>query len=102
MKEYQIQLTDSEWMDLIDGSDNRDNNLGMCCENVSALRDEIIDFARNGGHTYEFCLTTFKQTLKWVLDGHSIDGIPALIKLCEQLEINVDELEHSKQTKEHA
>lgn len=97
MKEYQIELTDSEWMDLIDGSENRDNNLGICCANISALRDEIIKFARNGGRCYEFELIGLKQKIGWVIDGHDITGINALVKLCDQLDINISEQKHVKE-----
>ncbi len=100
MKEFLITLTDSEWMDLIDGSDNRDGNLGSCCANISALRDEIIELARNGGECYDFQLSGLKQKLGWVLDGHEIDKIPALVKLCDQLEIDYKTQEHTKRGRE--
>lgn len=42
-----IQLTDSEWMSIIDQED--ENGLPYCCANVSSLRDVVIDMARTRG-----------------------------------------------------
>jgi hypothetical protein len=82
-----LTLTDSEWMSLIDGSDEREGNLGRCCANISALRDSIIGAARDGGLVHAFTIERFKMHLGWVIDGHDIADIPALMKVCEQLGI---------------
>jgi hypothetical protein len=43
-----VELTDTEWMELI--NKERDG-LGICCANISNLRDYIIEVARSGGET---------------------------------------------------
>jgi hypothetical protein len=50
--DYSAGLTDSEWMELIDGE--RDG-LQHCCASISELRDVIIEIARDGCemHTYQ-------------------------------------------------
>lgn len=101
MKSYNVELTDTEWMELIDGSDNRDNNLGMCCANISALRDSIFSIARCGnGEVFEFEKKDIEQKVSWCLSGHDLNGITALVKLCQQLEINLDNTKHIKDTYE--
>jgi hypothetical protein len=84
MKSVKIELSDTEWMDLIDG--DRPNGLAACCANISALRDEIISAARSGGEIHAFQIDRFRIVLGWVLDGHDIDGIPALSRLREQID----------------
>lgn len=83
MKDVEVKLTDSEWMDLIDGE--RSNGLAKCCANISALRDAIINLARDGGLTNPFGLQHLRETLGWVLDSHDISEIPALMKLRKQV-----------------
>jgi hypothetical protein len=80
-----LDLTDAEWMSLIDGE--RDDGLQRCCANISALRDCLIGAARSGGEVHTFEVDQLRMTLGWVLDGHDIDGIPALVKVRRQLEL---------------
>jgi len=81
VSEVKIELTDSEWMSLIDGT----RDLQRCCANISELRDCIISVVREGCVINTFAIERFKMTLGWVLDGHEIDSIPALVKIREQL-----------------
>lgn len=83
MEPVKIELTDAEWMSLIDG--DRPGGLTACCANISALRDVIISAARTGGEVHAFEVANFRRTLGWVLDGHEVDEIPALVRLREQV-----------------
>lgn len=84
-KPVTLDLTDAEWMSLIDGE--REGGLMRCCANISALRDVLIGAARDGGEVHLFAVESLRHTLGWVLDGHDIDGIPALVKVREQLDL---------------
>ncbi len=92
MEPIKIKLTDSEWMDLIDGS--RPDGLQKCCANISALRDCIISAARDGGEVHAFAVNQFRMTLGWVVAGHDLSSIPALVKLRDQVGLAEDP-EHS-------
>jgi hypothetical protein len=82
-----VELTDSEWMDLIAGDDSRPGSLGQCCANISSLRDRVIGIARDGGKVNNsVSLSRLREAIRWVMNGHEIDGIPALIKLRDQVE----------------
>jgi len=74
-----VELTDSEWMSLIDGTRD-DASLQKCCANISELRDQIITIARDGGcyHTWS---TSFLRAYRAAADGHDLSGIPALMTL---------------------
>lgn len=61
MSEIKVELTDSEWMDLIDGE--RPNGLSKCCPNVSNLRDQIIALVRDGGVFNIFTIEEFRRAL---------------------------------------
>jgi hypothetical protein len=89
-----VQLTDSEWMSLIDGSEHRTGNLGKCCANVSALRDTLISLAREGGETNVFTGPNLRRHLGWVLAGHEVAEIPALVKVAQQLGVDLNEARH--------
>lgn len=92
MKTVIFDLTDAEWMSLIDGSEERDG-LMVCCGNISGLRDRIISFARNArGPQYEWEFIHFARALGAAEDGHNLD-IPALNKLRAQLDIE-DQVQH--------
>jgi hypothetical protein len=86
-----LDLTDTEWMSLIDG--DRPGGLTACCANISALRDVIISAARAGCEVHRFELDNFRRTLGWALDGHDLDGIPALTKLRAQIDAS-DKVPH--------
>jgi hypothetical protein len=73
-----IQLTDTEWMSIIDGS--RDG-LPVCCANVSALRDDIISAARNGGTP--LMVETIRRRADWVFPEHG-EPPPAVASLLAQ------------------
>lgn len=87
-----VVLTDSEWMSLIDGSEDRDG-LGYCCANISALRDVIIGIARQGGCIYEWEIDNLKQKIGWNKD-HGLENVPAMVHLCSQLGISLNTEEH--------
>lgn len=93
MSTIKIDLTDEEWMSLIDGT--RPDGLQSCCANISALRDEIISLARMGG-TSPLGITIERLAMVWgaAIDGHDgLDQIPALVKLRDQLGI-ADKIAH--------
>ena len=83
MDDVKVELTDTEWMDLIDGE--RPDGLQKCCANISVLRDWIISLARDGGQTNFITLQELRRTLGWVCSDHAVDGIPALVKLRAQV-----------------
>jgi hypothetical protein len=85
VNEIKVELADSEWMSLIDGE--RPGGLSKCCPNISNLRDQIILLARDGGVFNLFTIEEFRRALGWVADGHDINGIPALMKLVDQLRL---------------
>jgi hypothetical protein len=87
-----IELSDEEWMSLIDGT--REGGLAICCANVSALRDDIISAARNGGTVLIFNEELIKENMGWVDDSHDIGDIPALVKLRQQLGLE-DKIPHT-------
>jgi len=63
-------LTDSEWMSLIDME--RDG-LPVCCANVSALRDRVIDIAREGCKVSgwnQIRTQRFLQAYQWAINSH--------------------------------
>jgi hypothetical protein len=86
IESVKIELTDAEWMSLIDG--DRPGGLLACCANISELRDRIISAARMGGEIHAFEIAQFRITLGHVLAGHDIDpgSIPALDRLREQVD----------------
>ena len=93
MRSQKLDLTDSEWISLIDG-DADDSQLPMCCGNVSALRDEFMQIVREGRNAdiYDFRLNDLKRKLKWFADGH--DMTPLLKKVCDQLGFDPATVEH--------
>ena len=78
-----ITLTDEEWMSIIDVT--RDG-LPICCANISALRDEIIEVAREGGDAF-FGKSNIEEKVMWVKDDHTLS--PVILKICEQLGIDL-------------
>ena len=82
-KEERVELTDTEWMDLIDG--DRDG-LPRCCANVSALRDDIIRLARDGGIVNSLYVSMLRTHATWVFPAHG-NPSPTLQKLFAQLDI---------------
>ena len=92
MDKIQLTLTDSEWIQLIDGESD-DSQLGICCANISALRDEFVSIIRYGRHSIsDWSLSDLKQKLKWVADGHKLT--PLLQKVCDQLDFDPTTVEH--------
>lgn len=96
--EKKISLSDEEWMSLIDGT--REGGLTVCCANISALRDEIISIARNGGTIQQWDEAGLQVKINWVLDSHEIDKIPALVKFIEQTGIDTKQAPHKPQEEE--
>lgn len=80
-----IDLTDTEWIQLIDGS-SKGSKLNACCGPVSELRDEIIQIVRDGRNRdrKEFELKFLYKALdNFIGSGHGLN--PTLQKLCEQI-----------------
>lgn len=93
-EEVAIDLSDSEWMSLIDGSDKR-GGLTRCCANISELRDEIMSLARNAGDgVFTMHIERFKVIYGQAADSHDLTSIPALAKLVAQLGISAEDVEH--------
>lgn len=90
-----LNLTDSEWISLLDGESD-DSQLGTCCANISSLRDQFMLLVRSGRNEeiMEWELTDLKRKIKWVADGHELS--PLLIKICEQIGFDPEEEEHKK------
>jgi hypothetical protein len=79
-----LNLTDSEWVKLIDGNSD-DSELPVCCANVSALRDALMRIVRNGRSSpiSAFDLPELRKTLGWYCSGH--DMTPLLQKVADQV-----------------
>lgn len=76
---HKIELTDAEWMCLIDG--RRRGGLQKCCANISDLRDQIVQMARDGGEL-GVSATFFLRAYRASADGHDgLDAVPALVKI---------------------
>jgi hypothetical protein len=76
-----VELTDQEWMSIIDKSRA---GLPMCCANISNLRDTIIQLAREGGEALvegPFVLRAYRTCL----DGHDMDALVTVTKIVNQL-----------------
>jgi hypothetical protein len=99
-RDYYITLTDSEWIQLIDG-DSDDTELQTCCANISALRDTFVGILRQG-RARKLCSWDrgmLIQKLTWVIDGHELT--PLLRKVCEQIGFDPSTVEgHDPQTSE--
>jgi hypothetical protein len=80
-----LDLTDSEWIRLIDGQ-SEDSALQSCCANISDLRDEIVQIVREGRKSpvMPFRVAEIKEKFKHVLDNHSLSKTAR--KLKEQLD----------------
>lgn len=88
-EDAKITLTDTEWMDLIDG--DRDG-LPRCCANISALRDTLIQTARDGGRVAFF--NSLRQHLSWCFPDHDVPSV-TMQKVIDQLGIDLA-AEHEK------
>lgn len=88
-----LDLTDHEWMLLLDGEDP-DSELGSCCANVSALRDQFVSIVRQGrkSRLYNWETDPLMKALKWFADGHELT--PVLKKVCEQLRFDPASITH--------
>ena len=75
-----IELTDSEWMSIIDKDGD---GLPACCANVSDLRDTLIDIAREGGD-FKIYKERLKTHLTAVADGHELP--PLIEKIRKMIE----------------
>lgn len=96
-----IELTDSEWISLLDG-DAEDSSLPTCCANISALRDSFVSILRNGRgrDIMSWEIDALKQKLKWVIDGHDIEDMPVLQKVAEQIGFEPETAEHTPRSGE--
>lgn len=90
-----LDLTDSEWISLIDGESD-DSQLPKCCANVSSLRDVFVDIVR-GGRKEDmtgFQERDLKQRLVWLAGGH--DLTPLIQNICEQIGFDPKNEEHTQ------
>lgn len=85
-KEIRLVLTDSEWISLIDGSDDH-SGLPTCCANISALRFDLITIIRNGRNNplSNWEVEGLIQKLQWCYDGHDLEDLPVIQKICKQI-----------------
>lgn len=100
-KEIKLELTDAEWISLLDGtSDN--SSLPTCCANISALRDELIHILRNGRNEpiRSWELDGLKQKLQWAANGHEFKNLPVIQKICKQLDFDPLKDKHEPQIME--
>lgn len=80
--EDKVELTDEEWMSLID---KERDGLPSCCGSISALRDEIVDMARDGGQM-AFRHYSILRAYRACMDGHDMRGLStALDSLIQQI-----------------
>lgn len=87
MDEIKIELTDREWVSLID---QEEDALPTCCSNISALRDEIIDILRQGKTLYNWNILNFLRAYHWSVSGHEFDDMAVLQKFFDQVIVNDD------------
>lgn len=87
-----VELTDTEWMELIN---KERNGLGVCCANISNLRDYIIDVARNDGET-SFSERPILRAYHAAYEGHDMlrqsEPLEKFItQVADMAEVNLDE-----------
>ena len=78
MTTLKIELTDHEWIDLLD---REGEGLPMCCANISGLRDEIRYMLENGRTVNEEIARSFNMRWNWCFGGqfpgHDLPNSPA-------------------------
>ena len=95
----QLELTDSEWMSLLDGERE---GLQRCCANVSVLRDVLMNIVRGGGEVGTFDRFQLEQKFAWFIEGHNLDPDGPLAKIAAQVGLSTDPPEeHPRQNGEH-
>lgn len=88
-QETSSTLTDEEWMSLI----NKDRNgLPECCANISDLRDQIIQIARDGATLAPWNGIQFLRAYRVARDGHDFNDeeFPALMRLVREVAHSMD------------
>lgn len=82
--ETPCSLTDAEWMSLI--NKERDG-LPRCCANISDLRDQLIQIARDGAMLAPWNGMEFLRAYRVARDGHDFteEAQPALMKLVKEV-----------------
>lgn len=93
MTTKRLSLTDGEWMRLIDG-ERDDSALPKCCANISALRDDLIGAARNGGRV-DF-VSSVTRTFEWCFPDHDVPD-PLIEKIADQLGVDLKKPDHDAQ-----
>lgn len=81
--DVKIELTDAEWMSLIDQTDE---GLPYCCANISTLRDDIISIARYGRELSAWSATRFLRHMYWCRG--EVEDLPVVQKLFQQVIAN--------------
>jgi hypothetical protein len=97
--ERQIVLTPEQWMDLINADGE---SLRRCCANVSALRDEIIGLAREGGAFWSYSGERFLRAYRWAIGSHPELAEEPTIKhivetICKALGRDIPTLENKEE-----
>lgn len=94
-----VQLSDAEWMALLDGSRTR-GGLIACCENIAAFRDVIYRLARSGGELTPMLRDRLIEGLGWIIAEHDV-AVPALVRLVQQLDLTRPPAHRPRKTAEH-
>lgn len=98
MNTVKIELSDFEWMELLDGERE---GLARCCANVSALRDAIMQVVRGGCEVNVFDRSQLERTFGWFLEGHDLVPDGSLAKLAAQAGLSTEPPEkHPRQAVE--
>lgn len=82
--EVACTLSDEEWMSLI--NKERDG-LPECCANISELREQIIQIARDGARLAAWNGMEFLRAYRVACDGHTFDEetTPVLLRLVREV-----------------
>jgi hypothetical protein len=89
-KEVRLNLTDSEWINLVDGEEGE---LSICCTTVSDLRDYFFQIIREGrnNEVMDYWLAKLKESIIDFAAGHSILNKPILLKVCNQIGLDISQ-----------
>jgi len=80
-----LELTDEEWMSIV--ARDRDG-LPACCANISALRDSLIEIAREDGMIGFLNINRFAAALTWCFPSHEVPS-DAIQKVLDQIGFEV-------------
>ena len=84
LHEIPCTLSDTEWMALIN---KEREGLPICCSNISELRDQIIQIARDGAMLPPWNGIHFLRSYRVARDGHELNDttFPILMRLVSEI-----------------